>query len=180
MSIKVTQATCIRAELEQMHEQVSERAFELSRMNRSPWNTPEENWFNAQRELIWEPPVEIRQLDGRFEIVAAVAGVEAKDLDIQVAPEALLIKGGSHKECGDGGVVRHCDFSRGQLFRPIHFPEPVDFAKATAECRDGLLRLSVPVLNHMVAEAVEEMKPAARKAKPRKPATTRPKRAKGN
>jgi len=185
VSVKVTQAACIRAELEEMHHQVSQRAYEISRTNASPLNTPEENWFHARRELIWEPPMEIRQFEGRFEIVAAVAGVEPKDLEIQVTPEALLIKGGAHKECSGEGVVRHCDFSRGQLFRPIHFPEPIDIENASAEYHDGLLRLTVPVMMSGQAdvvepmEVVEEVTPAAPKAKARKPAAPRPKRSKG-
>jgi len=182
LSVKVTQTACIREELDAMHAQVSQRAYELSRMNRSPRNTPEENWFNAQRELIWEPPVEVRQIDDRFEIIAAVAGVEPKDLDLQVAPEALLITGRGHEDCGADGVVHHCDFSRGRLFRPIRFPEAMAIENTVAEYRNGLLRITVPVMspatNPMVTESVEvaaaavtepveEAKPAARKAKAR-------------
>lgn len=186
VSVKVTQAACIRAELEEMHQQVSQRAFEISRMNQWP-TSPDENWYNAQRELIWEPPVEVRQVENRYEIVAAVAGVPARDIEVQITPEALLIKGSAHKECHGEGVVRHCDFSRGQLFRPIHFPEAIDIENATADYRDGLLRLTVPVASSVVAdvvepvEVVEEIKPAAAaKAKARKAAAPRSKRSKGN
>jgi len=179
LSVKVRKTASISAELDEMHHQVSQRAYELSRMNHSPRNTPEENWFNARRELIWEPPVEIRQMDDRFEVIAAVAGARPEHLDVQVAPGALLIKGRGHDECTSEGVVRHCEFSRGQLFRPIHLPEPADVENAVAEYRDGLLRVSVPVINRMVTQAaeIEEPKPA-RKTKPRKTAEPRQKRTK--
>jgi len=183
VSVKVTQAACIRAELEEMHQRVSQRAFEISQMNHSS-NNPEENWFNAQRELIWEPPVEIRESEGRFEVIAAVPGVPPEKLDIRVTPEALLIKGTPNDESNGSGIIRHSEFSRGELFRPIHFREPIDFANATGECRDGLLRLTLPVMHQVAVEIVDEQsevvpeeKPAPKKAKARKPAPARQKRS---
>jgi HSP20 family molecular chaperone IbpA len=133
-------------QLEAMHQQISQRAYELFRMNGSPWNNPVEDWLNAERELLWQPSVELRRKDGQFEVLAAVAGVDAKDLDVQVTPDDLLIKGNSrHEHRSDTGTVHVCEFSHGQLFRSVHFPEPIDTAGATAECRDGLLRVTAPI-----------------------------------
>jgi HSP20 family protein len=41
--------------------------------------------------------------------------------------------------------VHLCEFERGRLFRSVHLPEPIDPDSVTAECRDGLLRLTAAV-----------------------------------
>jgi HSP20 family molecular chaperone IbpA len=161
-----TQIESIEGELEQVRQEIGKRAFELSRSRTIPGSGPEENWRHAERELIWEPPVEVRQMDNRFEVVAAVPGVD--EVMIQVAPEALVIKSeGTHAACTDEGVVRLCDFSRGKLFRWIHFGERIDAKRTTAECRNGLLTLSVSLLRDEVI-AADTTPAVVRKAKPRK------------
>ena len=168
--VVVTQASSIHEELEQIRTKITQRAFELSRTG-APWNSPEKNWRDAERELVFEPPVEVRQIEDRFELIAAVAGVEA--LNIQVTPEAVLIKGdGPHAACTDDGAVRLCDFSRGQLFRWIHFGERIDHANATAELSNGLLRFTAPLFRQTPI-AVDEA-PAVRKAAARKRSSVAP------
>ncbi len=164
--VVVTQAASIHEELEQIRNQIGQRAFELSRTG-AHGNNPEKHWQDAERELVFEPSVEVRQMDDRFELLAAVPGVEA--LNIQVTPEAVLIKGdGPHVACTDDGVVRLCDFSRGQVFRWIHFGERIDQANVTAELTNGLLRFTAPLFRETPIEVDEA--PAVRKAAARKPA----------
>lgn len=168
--VVVTQAASIQEELEQLRKQIGQRAFELSRTG-AHWNNPEKNWQDAERELVFEPPVEVRQIEDRFELIAAVAGVES--LNIQVTPEAVLIKGdGPHAACTNDGVVKLCDFSRGQLFRWVHFGERIDSANTTAELKNGLLRFTAPLFRQPAARkraaVVPNTKPAA-KAPRRKP-----------
>jgi HSP20 family molecular chaperone IbpA len=163
--VVITQAESIQAELEQVRSEIGRRAFELSRTTGS-WNDPQKNWQDAERELVFEPPVEVRLIEDRFEVVAAVAGVGA--LNVQVAPEAVLIKGdGPHAACSKDGVVKLCDFSRGRVVRWIHFGERIDQANATAEVSNGLLRVTAPLFRQpaiAVDEAPAVRKTAARKA----------------
>jgi HSP20 family molecular chaperone IbpA len=161
-----TQVESIEGELENVRQEIGRRAFELYRSRITPENGPEENWRHAEREVIWEPPVEVRQTENGFEVVAALPGVD--EVTIQVAPEALVIKSeGTHPACAGEGVVRLCDFSKGRLFRWIRFGERIDARSTTAECRNGLLRLSVSLLRDDVIEAdakpVVTSKPKARK-----------------
>ena len=100
----------------------------------------------AERELVWKPAVELRQKDGQFEVLAATPGVEAKDLDVQITPEDLLITADIHHEhTAEEGAVQLCEFKAGKLFRSVHFPEKIDPESVKAEYRNGMLRLTAAV-----------------------------------
>jgi HSP20 family protein len=133
-------------EMEQMHDQIRRRAYDLFRTNGSPSPNPIEDWLNAERETVWQPADEVRQRDGRFEVLAAVAGVDPKDLGVRVTPDDLVIKGnGVHEHTSDTETVHLREFSRGRLFRSVHFPLRIDPATVTADYRNGMLRITAPI-----------------------------------
>ena len=133
-------------ELEHLHDAINRRAYELFRRRGDLWESPLADWLNAERQLVWKPAIELRRKDNEFEVLAATAGVEAKDLDVEVTPEDVLIKANiSHKHTPEEGAVERCEFKSGQLFRSIHFPETIDPDSATAEYRNGMLRLTASI-----------------------------------
>ena len=104
------------------------------------------DWLDAERQLVWKPAVELRQKDDQFEVLTATPGVEAKDLDVQVTPEDVLIKADVHHEhTREEGAVQICEFNSGKLFRSIHFPERVDPGSVKVEYRNGMLRLAAAI-----------------------------------
>ncbi|PWT84442.1 MAG: hypothetical protein C5B57_04860 [Blastocatellia bacterium] len=132
-------------ELERLHEEISRRAYELFENNGTS-SDPIGDWLNAERELIWSPAIEVRQKDSQFEVLAATPGVEAKDLDVQITPNDLLIKADvKHSHATDGGTVCTSDFTGGKLFRSVHFPEAVDPNSVKVEYRNGLLHLTAAI-----------------------------------
>jgi HSP20 family protein len=143
--VALIRSSSIVDELEQVHHRISERAYERYRTS-DGCSSPDEDWLKAEREPLWQPAVEVRQKDGRFEVRAAVAGVDAKDLSVTVSPEHLVIKGnGAHTHQAADGTVHCCEFSGGQLFCVVPFPEPVVAESVTAECRNGLLTVTAPI-----------------------------------
>src|SRR3990172_9375310 len=139
--IAVRKADTIFNELEQLHTMISRRAYDLFRTRGDLWGGPLADWFKAERQLVWKPAIELRQMDNQFDLRAATPGVEAKDLDVQITAEDVLIKADiSHTHTPDEGVVQLCEFTSGQLFRLVHFPERIDPDSATAEYRNGMLR----------------------------------------
>jgi HSP20 family molecular chaperone IbpA len=160
-NVAVIRTPSIVGELEQIRHRVSERAYELFRTSGSS-NSPDENWLTAERELLWQPAVEMCQKDGQFEVRAALAGVDSKDVAITVTSEDLLIKGnGGHEHRPEQGTVHLCEFSRGQLFRPIHFPEPIDSQNVAAAYRNGLLIVTAPIAQSDPAK--QTIKPKGRR-----------------
>lgn len=151
--IAMRKAETIFNELEQLNNTISRRAYDLFRTRGDLWGAPLSDWLSAERQLVWKPAIELRQKDNQFEVLAATPGVEAKDLDVQITPEDVLIKADiGHKHTPEEGAVQLCEFNGGQLFRSVHFPEKIDPDSATAEYRNGMLRLTASVA-----------KPAARK-----------------
>lgn len=144
VALKTTDS--ILDELQWLHERISQRAYELFQHNGSYGNNPVEDWLNAERELVWQPQMELRQEDGQYEIQAALAGVEPKDLDVQVTPEDLLIKADVGQTRGaEAGKARIGELSTGRLFWTIHFPERIDPNSVKAKYRDGSLRLTAAI-----------------------------------
>lgn len=144
--VTLRKAETIFDELDQLHTAINQRAYDLFRNRGGLWGGPLADWLNAERQLVWKPAIELRRKDGQFEVLAATSGVDAKDLEVQVTPEDVLIKADiHHKHTPEKGAVQVCEFTAGQLFRSIHFPEKVDPDSATAEYRNGLLRIKASV-----------------------------------
>lgn len=144
--ITLRKAETILNELEQLQTAISRRAYDLFRTRGTSWGGQLADWLNAERQLVWKPAIELRQKDGQFELLAATPGVDARDLDVQVTPEDVLIKAEiHHKHMPDEGAVQVCEFNGGQLFRSIHLPERIEPESAMAEYRNGMLYLTASI-----------------------------------
>src|SRR5262245_5197201 len=91
-SIEPKRTESILDDLNRVRESISERAYELFRNHDDLWSGPLGDWLRAERELVWRPAIELREKENSFELTAAVAGVDPKDLDVQVTPEDILIQ----------------------------------------------------------------------------------------
>jgi HSP20 family protein len=140
--IELKKTDSILDQLDRLQEDIRQRAYELFRSHDGLLIGPLEDWLHAERELVWRPAVELRQKDGELRLEAALAGVAAKDLDVQVTPEDILITASAEHRHDDDSTIHLCEFKRGRLFRSIHLPEPIDPDSVKAEYRDGLLRLT--------------------------------------
>ena len=144
--VALHKADTIFGELEQLHHRISQRAYHLFQKGGDLWGGPLADWLTAERQMIWKPAIELRQKDDQIEVLAATAGVEAKDLDVQITPDDVLIKAEiGHKHTPEEGAVQVCEFDAGQLFRFVHFPQRIDPDSARAEYRNGLLRLTASI-----------------------------------
>jgi HSP20 family protein len=154
--IEVKKADTIFNELERLQQAISRRAYDLFRNGGTLWGGALTDWLTAERELVAKPAVELRQENGQFEVLAALPGVEAKDLDVQITPEDVLIKAETtHEHAADTGTVHVCEFESGRIFRSIHFPEKIDPDSAKAEYRNGMLRLTAAIAKAATAQKVE-------------------------
>ena len=154
--IEVKKADTIFNELDRLHQGISRRAYDLFRNGGTLSGGALGDWLAAERELVSKPAVELRQKDNQFEVLAALPGIEPKDLDVQITPEYLLIKAETtHEHTTDEGTVHLCEFTSGKSFRSIHFPEKIDPNSAKAEYRNGMLRLTAAIAKAATAQKVE-------------------------
>jgi HSP20 family protein len=111
-----------------------------------------DNWLQAEQELVWKPSIELEEKDNKFLLQIAVPGIEAKDLDIEVTPEYILVKAEMYRKPEEEkGKIHTSEFAVGNLFRAVHFPKKIDPDKVKAEFKDGML--------HVTAEVAVEAEP---------------------
>jgi HSP20 family protein len=154
-SVPMTQKDSIFDQVEQLHRRIANRAYDLF-LGRNGWGDAIGDWLSAEQELVWKPAVELREQNGTFTIAAALPGVDAKDITVDITPQDVVIEAATeHKHTEDKGKVHRCEFTSGRVFRSLVFPKPVDTAKAKAEYQNGMLNISVPIAAEARATRVD-------------------------
>jgi HSP20 family protein len=87
---------------------------------------------------------------------AALSGVDAKDIQIEVTPEDIVLKTSiEHQHKEEKGTVHICEFQAGTLFRSIHLPTQINPDKVKAEFKNGLLRLTAEIAKEAAARKIK-------------------------
>lgn len=91
------------------------------------------------------PPAEIEETPDAVHFKVEVPGVDPKDLDVQVSPEAVSISGERKSEIKteERGITR-TEFRYGRFQRVIPLPTRVQHDQVQAEYKDGILKLRLP------------------------------------
>jgi HSP20 family molecular chaperone IbpA len=145
-SVQIRRPTSIVDEMKEMQDRIMRRAHEIFQQNDSMLGRDIENWTQAERELMWKPAFELSEKDGRFQLEAAISGIDPKDLQVEVTPEDIIVKAETHHEHSEHkGTIHLCEFHHGKMFRAIRLPKKIDTAKVKAEFKDGLLRLTAEI-----------------------------------
>jgi HSP20 family protein len=154
LPIKKTES--IFNEMIKMQDRIMHRAYEIFQSNGRSLGRDLENWLDAERQLVWKPAIELTEKDNEFHVAVAVPGVDPKNLDIEVAPEYLLVKAEIHHEHNtDKGEVHACEFESGSFFRSVRFPKRIDPNKVKAEFKNGMLYLTAGVAQQAQLRRVE-------------------------
>ncbi len=93
----------------------------------------------------WAPPVDVCEEESAYVITAEIAGTDPKSVELSCVGNELRIKGEKaleHSE--DGGTILRRERRYGTFFRTITLPEDVSSAAVDAQCRNGVLRITVP------------------------------------
>jgi HSP20 family protein len=96
-------------------------------------------------EATWMPAVELVDAGDNFVLKAQLPGIDPKDIDVQVTPEAISISGERRYENTDekSGYVRS-EFRYGKFHRVLPLPAPIQNDSVQAEYKDGILTLTLP------------------------------------
>lgn len=122
---------------DQLREEM-DRMFEtapLARFGFAPW-----------REMTFVPPLEIEEKDNKLFVKADLPGLKKEDVKVEVAPEGLTIKG-ERKEAREEKKEGYFRTERlyGSFERFVPLPDGAVLEKATAEFKDGVLTIAVPL-----------------------------------
>ncbi|MDO8486428.1 MAG: Hsp20/alpha crystallin family protein [Candidatus Staskawiczbacteria bacterium] len=103
----------------------------------------EEEIFNSEGELV----IDVFETDSSFVVLAAIAGIQIKDLDISVEKDMMVIKGNRlnpHSDPEKKYFYQECYW--GPFSRKIVMPENIEIEKAEAQMDKGILTVKIPKL----------------------------------
>ncbi|MCR4275212.1 MAG: Hsp20/alpha crystallin family protein [Candidatus Wolfebacteria bacterium] len=92
--------------------------------------------------------IDVYQTPTSIVVESAIAGVEADELDIEISPESVTIKGTREKNekiKKDDYLYQECYW--GRFARIVILPQEVDSDKANASIKNGILKVVLPKLN---------------------------------
>jgi HSP20 family protein len=100
-----------------------------------------------RRELAWgaAPAVDIVEKDDAYEIVAELPGLDAENVEVNLADGGLTIKGQKQEEKEEKGKAHYLRERRfGAFERRFHVPDDVDADKIEASFKKGVLTVTLP------------------------------------
>lgn len=95
--------------------------------------------------IAFAPPAELEETEDSYKVKLELPGMEPEDIDIDVMAEAISIKGErkTEKKEEDEGMTRS-EFRYGRFQRVIPLPGRIDNQNASAECKNGVLQVTLP------------------------------------
>lgn len=95
--------------------------------------------------VAFRPAVEMQDTDEALVLRAQIPGIDARDLDIRVTKQAVVISGekSDNNQTEKIGYFRS-EFTYGKFQRVIQLPVAVDNDKVQAEYKNGILSLTLP------------------------------------
>lgn len=101
----------------------------------------EKDIFNSEGELV----VDVFETDSDFVVLAAIAGIQIKDVDISVEEDMMVIKGNRqdpHSHPSKKYLFQECYW--GPFSRKIVLPDNIKVEDASAQIDKGLLTIKIP------------------------------------
>ena len=104
----------------------------------------------------WVPAVDIIEEKDRFLLRADVPGVDPADIEVSMDAGVLSIAGQRAQESRseDAGLQRMERVS-GRFFRRFSLPDTADAENIKAQCRNGILEVSIPKQPQVQARRIE-------------------------
>ena len=97
--------------------------------------------FSQDGELV----VDVFETNADFVVLAAIAGVQIKDIDISLEKDMMVIKGNRgdpHETTDKKYFYQECYW--GPFSRKVVLPENIDIDKADAQIDTGILTVTIP------------------------------------
>ena len=123
--------------------------------------TDEEKEDLADNVEIFEGPegqltIDVYQTPVSIIVESAVAGVEPENIDIEITPDSVAIKGRRiKKERVDEKDYLYSECFWGRFSRSIILPQEIDAEKAHASLKNGILKIVLPKVNRQKSKKLK-------------------------
>jgi HSP20 family protein len=104
----------------------------------------------------WVPAVDIIEEKDRFVLRADVPGVDPADIEVSMDAGILTVAGQRRQESRSEDVgLQRLERASGRFFRRFSLPDTADAEKISAQCRNGILEVSIPKQPQVQARRIE-------------------------
>ena len=119
---------------------------EMDRMMRHMWKGfPFDELAAAEPDIGWNPRLDLTETKESFEVKAELPGLEAKDIDISLDRDLLVIKGEKkHEEEVKEKQYHRLERRYGSFCRSLRLPAEVRNEKVDASFKNGVLIIKLP------------------------------------
>jgi HSP20 family molecular chaperone IbpA len=142
--VKQTSLTNIFDQIEELHNSIARRAFEIFE-GKGRWPGRElDDWLRAESEFIYPMHLEITESDNHLNVRAEVPGFNAKGLEINIEPRRLTITG-KHEARDETkkGKTLYSELCASEILRVVDLPAEVDTSDVSATLKDGILSIKM-------------------------------------
>ena len=137
---------CDRAR--EINDAVARRAYEIFERRGRADGHHEEDWRQAEAELLYPLTVTVSDAGPCFSVEAGVPGFDACDIEVCVESRRVTIAGERRSGGGPGAGLQTW------MFRAVELPEDVDTTDVSAAVEDGVVEV---MLRKMAAPAVRPL-----------------------
>ncbi len=113
---------------------------------------PENLSATEQSLAAWSPAISLAQDEKQVSVIADIPGVDPKDVRVTVHEGRLVIEG-SREESESN--EHYSERRLGSFRREVQLPDSVDVEKINAEYRNGVVSVSVPLLEKAQPREIE-------------------------
>lgn len=122
---------------------IRQRAAHIYRM-RKPWEGDHlSDWLQAEREVLGQLNMELREHEQAFEIHAVIEGFEADDIDVAIHADHVAVRGVLEErtldEVSEQPWLVHTEF-----YKVMALPEPVEVESCEATLTGDKLLITLP------------------------------------
>lgn len=141
--------------MQELHDAIARRAYELFEQRGCQHGRDQDDWLQAESELLWPCRHDLRESDEAIVLRAEVPGTFAPDqFQVSVEPRRLIV--GAEREVtvirGEG-KGSHEALARQRLLRVHDLPEEVDPSNSTATLDGETLEVRMPKLRAASADS---------------------------
>ena len=125
------------------------------------WNNMFEEFFRSDVtddtvERVWVPRVDIIENEGGYKVYADLPGMVREDLNIDLEDGVLTINGERKRPTdSEKDVLRRNERAYGKFSRSFRLRDSIDVEKIDASFKDGVLVLTLPMLEKALPRKIE-------------------------
>ena len=102
------------------------------------------------------PLVNFSEDDGNLYIAALVPGVDPKNIDLSVVRNCVTVSGERKPiEEKEDQIIHRSELGSGKFSRTLELPVDINPDKIRAECKDGIMQISLGKAEHAIPRKIE-------------------------